>query len=48
VLEHFAATEFLERNQWVLPVWFIAAFLPVGAPVMKEAWGMDVKKRCLL
>jgi Cd2+/Zn2+-exporting ATPase len=44
VLEHFAATEFLERNQWVLPVWFIAAFLPVGAPVMKEAWEWMLRK----
>ncbi len=44
VLEHFAATEFLERNQWVLPAWFIAAFLPMGAPVMKEAWEWMLRK----
>src|SRR5574344_619860 len=44
MFEHFAAKEFLERNQWVLPVWFIAAFLPVGVPVMKEAWEWMLRK----
>lgn len=44
VLEHFAATEFLEGNQWIMPVWYIAAFLPVGVPVMKEALEWILKK----
>jgi Zn2+/Cd2+-exporting ATPase len=44
VLEHFAATEFLEKNQWIMPIWYIAAFLPVGVPVMKESWENMLQK----
>ncbi|HNY05964.1 MAG TPA: heavy metal translocating P-type ATPase [Candidatus Egerieousia sp.] len=37
VLEHFAAGEFCEKNQWALLIWYVAAFLPVGLPVIIEA-----------
>ena len=33
----FAAREFCEKNQWVLLIWYVAAFLPVGLPVIIEA-----------
>ena len=38
VLEHFAKREFCEKNQWVLLIWYVAAFLPVGLPVIIEAY----------
>ncbi|MDD2242350.1 MAG: heavy metal translocating P-type ATPase, partial [Bacteroidales bacterium] len=37
VFEHFAEREFYEKNQWVLLIWYVAAFMPVGLPVIIEA-----------
>ncbi|MDD3911544.1 MAG: heavy metal translocating P-type ATPase, partial [Bacteroidales bacterium] len=38
VFEHFAEREFYEKNQWVLLIWYVAAFMPVGLPVIIEAY----------
>lgn len=34
----FAAGQSFFDNQWIELAWFIAAYLPVGVPVLKEAW----------
>jgi Cd2+/Zn2+-exporting ATPase len=34
----FATGISFSGNQWIRPVWYLIAYLPVGLPVLKEAW----------
>ncbi|MDR0227818.1 MAG: cadmium-translocating P-type ATPase [Flavobacteriaceae bacterium] len=43
-LTHIFKTEWFINNQTLQLVWYIVAYLPVGVPVLKEAWQLLLKK----